>query len=68
MPLDVGDSESVASFATALAGRAVDILINNAGVLGPDRQSALETDFEGFLQTLNVNTLGPLRVTAGAAA
>jgi NAD(P)-dependent dehydrogenase (short-subunit alcohol dehydrogenase family) len=63
LPLDVGESGSVASFATALAGRSVDILINNAGVLGPDRQSALEMDFEGFIQTLNVNTLGPLRVT-----
>jgi len=63
LPLDVGDSASVASFAAALAGRGVDILINNAGIIGPDRQSALETDFEGFMQTLNVNTLGPLRVT-----
>src|SRR3954464_8897693 len=63
LPLDVGDSGSVARFAAALAGRRGDILINNAGIIGPDRQSALDTDFEGFMQTLNVNTLGPLRVT-----
>lgn len=41
---------------------AVDVLVNNAGVIGPDRQSTLEMDFEGFAQTLIVNTLAPLAV------
>jgi len=63
LPLDVGDDASVAAFAQALGGRPVDILINNAGISGPERQSTLDMDFPGFLQTLNVNTLGPLRVT-----
>lgn len=31
-------------------------------MIGPQRQSTLDTDFEGFLETLNVNTLGPLRI------
>ena len=63
LPLDVADGDAVERFAAALAGRAVDILINNAGIIGPDRQSALDTDFAGFMETLSVNTLGPLRVT-----
>lgn len=63
LALDVGDDGSVAAFAAALAGRPVDVLINNAGIIGPDRQSPQDTDFPGFLATLNVNTLGPLRVT-----
>lgn len=63
LALDVGDDSSVAAFAAALDGRAVDILVNNAGIIGPDRQSALDTDFAGFARTLEVNTLGPLRVT-----
>ncbi len=63
LPLDVGDDASVAGFAKALNGQPVDILINNAGVGGPDRQSSLDMDFPGFLEALNVNTLGPLRVT-----
>lgn len=63
LTLDVSDDASVAAFANALAGRPVDILINNAGISGPKQQTALNMDFPGFLETLNVNTLGPLRVT-----
>lgn len=63
LALDIGEDTSVAGFADALAGRAVDLLINNAAVLGPARQAGLDTDFPGFLEALNVNTLGPLRVT-----
>ena len=40
----------------------VDILINNAGVIGPGRQSPLDMDFDGFAATLAVNTLAPLAV------
>jgi NAD(P)-dependent dehydrogenase (short-subunit alcohol dehydrogenase family) len=63
LPLDVAEGDSVARFAAALGGRAVDILINNAGIIGPDRQSPLDTDFDGFIEVLKVNTVGPLRVT-----
>ena len=60
---DVGDDASVAQLAHSLAGRPIDILINNAGVYGPQKQSTSEMDFAGFADTLNINTLGPLRVT-----
>lgn len=40
----------------------LDILINNAGIIGPERQSPLDMDFAGFAATLNVNTLAPLAV------
>lgn len=63
LPLDVADDLSVAAFASALGNGAVNVLINNAGIIGPDRQSSTNADFPGFLETLNINTLGPLRVT-----
>ena len=63
LPLDVSDAESVAGFAQALGDRPVDVLVNNAGIIGPQRQATLDMDFDGFAQTLVVNTLGPLRVT-----
>lgn len=60
--VDVVDPEALARVAAALADRPVDLLVNNAGIIGPDRQSTLDMDFDGFRRTLEVNTLAPLRV------
>lgn len=40
----------------------IDILINNAGVITPDRQSPLDMDFAGLSHTLTVNSIAPLAV------
>ncbi len=58
--VDMTDLASVARLGDGLAP--VDIVINNAGIIGPDRQSTLDMDFAGFAQTLAVNTLAPLAV------
>ena len=62
--LQVTEAASVAALAAKLAGQTVDILINNAGTLGPDYpdQTAYTMDFEGFAETLAVNTIAPVRV------
>ena len=62
LALDVRDGASIREAAASL-DEPIDVLVNNAGIIGPQRQSTLDMDFEGFLETLNVNTLGPLRVT-----
>lgn len=49
--------------AAAAVEKPVDVLVNNAGVIGPDRQSTLDMDFPGFTLTFDINVLGPLRVT-----
>ena len=38
------------------------MLINNAGIIGPGRQSTLDMDFDGLAETLAVNAIAPLRV------
>jgi NAD(P)-dependent dehydrogenase (short-subunit alcohol dehydrogenase family) len=58
---DVGDDDSVADFAAALEGTAVDLLINNAGVGDWAGLDAVNT--ADALRVYNVNALGPLRVT-----
>ena len=58
---DVTDLQAVRDAAAQIEDM-IDILINNAGVIGPDRQSTLDMDFEGFAQTLAINTLAPLAV------
>lgn len=60
--LDVTDSISIAALKTSLGSMAIDILINNAGVISPKIQTTRKMDFDGFLETLNVNTLSPLRM------
>jgi len=58
---DVADAASVRSFAARVDG-AVDVLINNAGVL--DGYTGIEdTDIEQALEIYDVNALGALRVT-----
>lgn len=61
--VDVTDAGALARVAAMLSGRPIDLLVNNAGIIGPDRQSTLDMDFDGFRQTLEVNALAPLRVT-----
>lgn len=60
--LDVTDADSVAGMAAELEGQPIDLLINNAGVL--DRNSALPDVDMGMVEwILDVNVLGPMRVT-----
>jgi len=59
---DVTDHDAVHAAAATLDG-ALDLLINNAGIISPERQTPLDMDFEGFAETLKVNTLAPLAVS-----
>ncbi len=60
--LDVTDANSITALKASLGSMTIDILINNAGIISPRIQSTREMDFDGFLETLNVNTLSPLRM------
>lgn len=60
--LDVADAESVSKMATALKGRPIHLLINNAGISGRGGAVA-ELDFDRIERVFAVNTLGPMRVT-----
>ena len=61
--LDVADQASVASLANRLSDLAIDILINNAGMLNRTDSTLDTLDFEVMERTFQVNSLGPLRVT-----
>lgn len=65
-PLDVADSSSIESFARTLEqdpGR-VDVLVNNAGVIGDTSRRGSEPDLEEVRRTLEVNLLGAWALTA----
>jgi NAD(P)-dependent dehydrogenase (short-subunit alcohol dehydrogenase family) len=59
--IDVSDADSVGRLKSELAGRRLDVLINNAGILKGDSFGSL--DYDVMLEQYRVNALGPLRVT-----
>ena len=62
LPLDITDPTSVAALKSKLAGRPIDILLNNAGIKGHNAASLTELDIEQLKTTFDVNSLGALRV------
>lgn len=62
--LDVTSDDSVArAFDSLEPLGALDVLVNNAGILGAGRLNPVETGPQDFLACFGVNLLGPVRVT-----
>ena len=59
--LDVTDDISVANLADKLRGENIDILINNAGVIG-QREGFGRLDYDIWAETMDTNVFGPMRV------
>lgn len=59
--VDVSRAEDVDRLHDALNGERIDLLYNNAGIMLSE--SLEDMDFDRIRQQLEVNTLGPLRVT-----
>ena len=60
--IDVGDDAVVGELAANLEGRTVDVLVNCAGILSDE--SLGDLDFNRIRKQFEINSLGPLRVTA----
>jgi NAD(P)-dependent dehydrogenase (short-subunit alcohol dehydrogenase family) len=60
--IDVTSSESTDTLAEELASTRIDLLVNNAGILS--RESLGDLDFDRIRTQFEVNSLGPLRVSA----
>ncbi len=60
--VDVADDAAVARLVKAVGKRQVDVLVNCAGVLSSE--SLADLDFDRMRHQFEVNSLGPLRVTA----
>lgn len=59
-PLDVSDSGEIDTLVEALAGRPIDLLVNNAGVYGPKDGSVTREDWRMVLET---NCIAPFFLT-----
>lgn len=61
--LDVTDHAQIEALATKLSGTAIDVLINNAGILGdPGKQRVGNLDFTVAGPLFETNTFGPLKI------
>ncbi len=65
LPLDVSEAASIDRLASTLSNQVdhLDILVNNAGILlDTPNDSILSVESDLILQTIQTNTLGPLRL------
>jgi NAD(P)-dependent dehydrogenase (short-subunit alcohol dehydrogenase family) len=60
--LDVTEETTIKEAAKQIQ-EPIDILINNAGIAGPPDQRSGKVDYAAWREVLDVNTMGPLRVT-----
>jgi NAD(P)-dependent dehydrogenase (short-subunit alcohol dehydrogenase family) len=61
LALDVTHQASAQAAAAELDGQAIDLLLNNAGIIGAGSQKIGNIDYEGWAKVLN--TMGPMRVS-----
>jgi NAD(P)-dependent dehydrogenase (short-subunit alcohol dehydrogenase family) len=61
--LDVRDRRAIGALAAHLAGQPVDVLLNNAAVWGSAAQTLGQLDDRVWAEVLDVDLLGPVRVT-----
>jgi uncharacterized oxidoreductase len=64
--LDIADPASILDLAQAIVSRhpKLNVLINNAGVMGPENLTAETVDLATAEATITTNVLGPMRLTA----
>ena len=64
--VDVSDTQAAARLAGELAGRQIDVLINNARIF-KDRNGLADTDMDAVRAEFEINTLGPLIISQALA-
>ena len=64
LAMDVTDQASINAAVVELDDQAIDLLLNNAGIIGPRGQTIGNIDYEAWAEVLAVNTMGPMRVSA----
>lgn len=57
--LDVTDAKQIQALAAGLAGRPIDVLINNAGVYGPREVVQGQVPADAWSEVFRVNTIAP---------
>ncbi len=62
LPLDVAVTQSITTFCQQLSHETIAVLINNAGVMGGDKQGMHDMDYAAWATTLAINTFAPFQL------
>jgi len=63
-PLDVSREPTISVLAEGLRGKAIDVLLNNAGIYGDENHDDFgKIDYERWAETFRVNVMGAMKVT-----
>ena len=65
--LDVTDPAQVRSLARALKSEAIDLLISNAGIYGPRKETFGRVDTEAWHRVFHTNVMGPMMIAEALA-
>src|SRR5262245_4440017 len=60
---DVTDAEGIRQAAKQVGEQPIDVLVNSAGIMGGGGQRLGDMDYGSWSEVLDINTLGPMRVT-----
>lgn len=60
--LDVSELATIQALAFELRNEKIDVLINNAGTYGSDKNSFGKVDVNNWLQTFMINSIAPLKI------
>jgi NAD(P)-dependent dehydrogenase (short-subunit alcohol dehydrogenase family) len=60
--LDVSRGEDYLELKQAIGDQAIDLVIANAGVLGPQQQGFGQVDYHAWAEVFAINSMGPLRL------
>ncbi|NQV58985.1 MAG: SDR family NAD(P)-dependent oxidoreductase, partial [Alphaproteobacteria bacterium] len=65
--LDVDDTASVTALKAELGNQPLDVLLNNAGIMGQRNAARGNIDYAAWQGAMNTNVLGPMRVAEAFA-
>ena len=60
---DVSSASETAALCDALSGKPIDVLVNNAGIMGGEHQDLDDMDYEAWASTMDINVLAPFRIS-----
>lgn len=60
--LDVADLGAIEAFAADLQGEAIDLLLNNAGILFREDDNLGGMDYGNWLESFRINTMAPMKM------